>query len=196
MRLLFRSLVLTGICLSLFPVILEAQYLTGPRGGCYTLSASGRKRYVDRSLCATEAPRAAAAAKAPSEPAVAAAEERYIRGPRGGCYTVSASGRKNYVDRSLCAAAVSGRAAAPVPSAGYIRGPRGGCYTVSASGRKNYVDHSLCETPAAQPAAAAVNLDQSGASTTGDTYIRGPRGGCYTVGSGGRKRYVDRSMCN
>jgi hypothetical protein len=26
-------------------------YNTGPRGGCYTYSASGRKRYVDRSLC-------------------------------------------------------------------------------------------------------------------------------------------------
>jgi hypothetical protein len=26
-------------------------YYTGPRGGCFTYSASGRKRYVDRSLC-------------------------------------------------------------------------------------------------------------------------------------------------
>jgi hypothetical protein len=26
----------------------------------------------------------------------------YIRGPRGGCYTYSASGNKSYVDRSLC----------------------------------------------------------------------------------------------
>ncbi len=26
----------------------------------------------------------------------------YIRGPRGGCYYISASGRKVYVDRSLC----------------------------------------------------------------------------------------------
>lgn len=26
-------------------------YIRGPRGGCYTLSASGRKRYVDRSMC-------------------------------------------------------------------------------------------------------------------------------------------------
>jgi hypothetical protein len=29
----------------------QAQYLSGPRGGCYTISSSGRKRYVDRSLC-------------------------------------------------------------------------------------------------------------------------------------------------
>jgi len=26
-------------------------YYTGPRGGCYTYSASGRKRYVDHSFC-------------------------------------------------------------------------------------------------------------------------------------------------
>lgn len=26
-------------------------YYTGPRGGCYTYSGSGRKRYVDRSYC-------------------------------------------------------------------------------------------------------------------------------------------------
>lgn len=27
------------------------EYHTGPRGGCYTLSASGKKRYVDHSFC-------------------------------------------------------------------------------------------------------------------------------------------------
>jgi predicted amidophosphoribosyltransferase len=26
-------------------------YYLGPRGGCYTYSASGRKRYVDHSYC-------------------------------------------------------------------------------------------------------------------------------------------------
>jgi hypothetical protein len=29
-------------------------------------------------------------------------DQGYIRGPRGGCYYISASGRKVYVDRSLC----------------------------------------------------------------------------------------------
>lgn len=29
----------------------HAGYYTGPRGGCYTYSASGRKRYVDHSHC-------------------------------------------------------------------------------------------------------------------------------------------------
>lgn len=32
--------------------------------------------------------------------------------------------------------------------------------------------------------------------STGRTYIRGPRGGCYYINSNGNKTYVDRSMCN
>lgn len=31
---------------------------------------------------------------------------------------------------------------------------------------------------------------------SGGGYIRGPRGGCYTYSASGRKRYVDRSLCN
>lgn len=30
------------------------------------------------------------------------ADKTYIRGPRGGCYYISGSGRKVYVDRSMC----------------------------------------------------------------------------------------------
>ena len=30
------------------------------------------------------------------------ASRQYIRGPRGGCYYITGSGRKQYVDRSLC----------------------------------------------------------------------------------------------
>ena len=31
---------------------LSQTYHLGPRGGCYTITASGSKRYVDKSLCA------------------------------------------------------------------------------------------------------------------------------------------------
>jgi uncharacterized protein YgiM (DUF1202 family) len=34
------------------------------------------------------------------------------------------------------------------------------------------------------------------APSTGRTYIRGPRGGCYYYGGTGRKVYVDRNLCN
>jgi len=37
---------------------------------------------------------------------------------------------------------------------------------------------------------------QERSRSTNSGFIRGPRGGCYTIGSTGRKRYVDRSMCN
>lgn len=36
----------------------------------------------------------------------------------------------------------------------------------------------------------------SGKTSTGRTYIRGPRGGCYYINSNGNKTYVDRSLCN
>lgn len=45
----------------------------------------------------------ARASTSASAPRRSSAESRgYYRGPRGGCYTYSASGRKRYVDRSLC----------------------------------------------------------------------------------------------
>jgi hypothetical protein len=38
----------------------------------------------------------------PLEPTKPTARRTYIRGPRGGCYYVSDSGRKVYVDHSMC----------------------------------------------------------------------------------------------
>jgi uncharacterized protein YraI len=35
-------------------------------------------------------------------PRASSSSRGYFRGPRGGCYTYSASGRKRYVDHSLC----------------------------------------------------------------------------------------------
>ena len=36
------------------------------------------------------------------EPRRSTSDKAYIRGPRGGCYYISGSGRKVYVDRSMC----------------------------------------------------------------------------------------------
>jgi hypothetical protein len=82
-------------------------------------------------------------------------------GSRGGCYYISDSGRKEYVDHPECRRA--GTAAEPEPlsstrsgsSAGGSRrrsgggrqlhvGPRGGCYYINGSGNKTYVDRSEC----------------------------------------------------
>lgn len=38
----------------------------------------------------------------PSESPITPTTRAFIRGPRGGCYYISGSGRKVYVDRSLC----------------------------------------------------------------------------------------------
>ncbi len=78
-----------------------------------------------------------------------AQSQTYHLGPRGGCYTTTASGTKRYVDHSLCSpATVSGSNQQAVPrpfaSAKYMRGPRGGCYTLTPNGNKRYVDRSLC----------------------------------------------------
>lgn len=79
--------------------------------------------------------------------ATCAWSQPYYTGPRGGCYTKTASGNKRYVDRSLCAPSTAKPAPQTPPDNGkrYIRGPRGGCYYITASGSKRYVDHSFCQ---------------------------------------------------
>jgi hypothetical protein len=88
----------------------QGGYTLGPKGGCYTVTASGRKKYVDRSLCAggdrgaTEIRRFGGDTSGAGTPPRlgAGSASRYHRGPRGGCYTYTAAGNKKYVDRSLC----------------------------------------------------------------------------------------------
>jgi hypothetical protein len=73
------------VALTILPAF--AQYITGPRGGCYYINRNGNKTYVDRSFCSNTAKRSTG---------------RYIRGPRGGCYYINRNGNKTYVARSLC----------------------------------------------------------------------------------------------
>lgn len=69
---------------------LSTRALVSPQGDVSAPSSSGQP-YAGASVGsrASVAPRSSAA-------------RGYYRGPRGGCYTYSASGRKRYVDRSLC----------------------------------------------------------------------------------------------
>jgi hypothetical protein len=139
------------------------QYYLGPRGGCYTMTRSGNKKYVDRSLCVSDASSVAERQTSRSVAAVADVPSgdipsvRYHLGPRGGCYALSPSGAKRYVDRSLCTTAATNvtipKPAPEIPSftsrpkenAGYYLGPRGGCYTITAGGTKRYVDRAMCQ---------------------------------------------------
>lgn len=67
----------------------------GPRGGRYTLTASGRKNYLPR-----PAGDSRAASTTPTPPADAPPEVHID--PRGGCYTVGRTGRKNYLPAERC----------------------------------------------------------------------------------------------
>ena len=102
------------------------QYVQGPRGGCYEVTKSGVKKSVNRSLCApngstnqstqtgsgaqgrTKAQPPAnnappvSSTSVPAETKVVKGNRTYVKGPKGGCYYVTASGRKEYVDRSMC----------------------------------------------------------------------------------------------
>ena len=57
--------------------------------------------------------------------------------------------------------------------------------TLSSSGGSSSEVNSLkSSTPSSRP------------KSTGRSYIRGPKGGCYYINSNGNKTYVDRSLCN
>lgn len=82
----------------------------GPTGWAplYPSYGSSPDGYVYRAsdLVRSYAPRAVGSGSGSSGAGVTrrsiATDRGYYRGPRGGCYTYSASGRKRYVDRSLC----------------------------------------------------------------------------------------------
>lgn len=91
-------------------------YYNGPKGGCYYINKNGNKTYVDHSFCNRKSEGVAvkvAEVEADSSSRVMplmsgekqstqTTQRTYYRGPRGGCYYVSASGNKVYVDRSVC----------------------------------------------------------------------------------------------
>ena len=86
------------------------QKKTTTQGGCYYLTASGNKKYVDKSFCSEvkdqpvepETTKPKESEKKPAEKKDSSGRE-YIKGSRGGCYYMSESGEKVYVkDKRLC----------------------------------------------------------------------------------------------
>lgn len=93
-------------------------YMMGTKGGCYYLTASGKKSYVDKKFCENapaasdskekkeikhvpEQPKALPDKK--TAPGKSSSDERtYIKGERGGCYYINSSGKKTYVDKEKC----------------------------------------------------------------------------------------------
>jgi hypothetical protein len=91
-------------------------YMLGPKGGCYYLTASGNKKYVDQKFCQTGSSAGSIEEKKPvpeqsktspeSKPPASKSNSdwrTYIKGERGGCYYISSSGKKVYVkNKELC----------------------------------------------------------------------------------------------
>lgn len=78
------------------------KYYLGPRGGCYYLTASGNKSYVDKKFCSQETDAPPAKVEPPPARKTVLSDRVYIIGPRGGCYYINSSGKKVYVDRNKC----------------------------------------------------------------------------------------------
>ncbi len=77
-------------------------------------------------------------------------------GPKGGCYYISKSGKKQYVDRSCCNSLGIIGNSNKVSSSGnsgdcgfyknkpLTKGSKGGCYYINRNGNKTYVEKHLC----------------------------------------------------
>lgn len=77
-------------------------YIRWPRGWCYYINSKGNKSYVSRSLCSEQKEERPTSSYSDYSSSSSSYSSNYIRGPRGGCYYYTNSGRKQYVDRSLC----------------------------------------------------------------------------------------------
>ena len=77
------------------PVIATQGNLSAPGG----TTADGRQCEIRNTgfVCEGNAPR-----RTPSRAASPSYSRQYYTGPRGGCYYLTASGNKEYVDHSLC----------------------------------------------------------------------------------------------
>jgi len=120
-------------------------------------------------------PRAAASTGGETE---SASSRRYLEGPRGGCYTLSESGRKIYVDQAYCG------------GGGSMQG------LTSAAEAQPAGTRSRTRSTAPGASARASTNSSPRRSSGSRTYLTGPRGGCYYLGGSGRKVYVDHAYCN
>jgi endonuclease YncB( thermonuclease family) len=90
----------------------------------------------------------------------------------------------------------------------YLVGEKGGCYYLNSSGKKSYVDKKFCANISTKKEGTEppTEVQSEGEifpvkptekkDSSGRTYIKGSRGGCYYLNSSGKKVYVDRELCN
>ncbi|MBV9156129.1 MAG: hypothetical protein JO097_07690 [Acidobacteriaceae bacterium] len=117
------------VLLAISDIPAQTQYVRGPKGGCYEVTQNGGKKSVERRLCDSKTDKqgqendTSSSAKqaaqnqaddkkvASRSPDTQTAQHRtehtkdgrtYVTGPKGGCYYVAPSGKKQYVDHSKC----------------------------------------------------------------------------------------------
>jgi len=192
----------------------------GPRGGCYYITDSGDRKYVDHSEC-----RRAGASADPRplvSPGVSGAESppgdsdgtsiapQPLVSPGSGVPDAEAppsDGAGTSVAPQPLLSTGSGFSGDGSPSTGGSRqlhvGSRGGCYYISDSGQKEYVDRAECRRAGASAEPEPLTSPRSGSSGGGSRRSGsgrqlhvGPRGGCYYINGSGNKTYVDRSECH
>lgn len=99
--LIARTFVAAAI-LAFSAVEIAAQYIRGPRGGCYIITRSGNKRYVDRSLCEDRPAEKAAT----SETRLAGSKRPLklrLKDKDGSCYELYSDRTWAIVPSALCA---------------------------------------------------------------------------------------------
>lgn len=149
------------------------------------------------------------------------ADREYLVGSRGGCYYLTESGKKAYVDKENCkglTAPTGGNkpatpaATATTPTAANNPAEPTDVEKTEAKNSDPTTDANKVEptdantaaaaTPEAKPTDAAAAAPTSTTATTkktdakGRTYIKGSRGGCYYLNESGNKVYVkDKTLC-
>jgi hypothetical protein len=83
-------------------------YFSGPKGGCYYYNKNGNKQYVSKTCCggqetsSTDGLLDALTAKNTQQKHCEYKGKTLFLGPKGGCYYLTPSGNKQYVERYLC----------------------------------------------------------------------------------------------
>lgn len=146
-------------------------------------------------------------------------ERQYQVGSRGGCYYLTESGKKNYVDKKYCEGLTApasdskpadtkpaDSAPADKPEADSKKNQPAVKSETTGSESKTQTPADAANTSDPQPSdtTSSTKPTSPAADTTGKknndkdgrTYIKGSRGGCYYLTDTGKKVYVkDKSLC-
>ena len=149
----------------------ERQYLVGSRGGCYYLTASGKKSYVDKKFCEgiTEAK-----SETKTTPSIENTEQKSNTKVEQKPVDTTPTDLEKADDKS--------KEMSPI-------------VVENEKSETKTTDTVTPETKTTDPVIPAENKKKK-TDSSGRTYIKGSRGGCYYLNESGKKVYVkDKSLC-